>query len=141
MGVFRPKELETCSLVCVPPWMAVDTWPMVEAMVVEAYRRGGHEMPRNITVLLDHGVVLLWLALAPDAVVLCAALTRLVDKDCWVLAASGGRMREWLPFHQELERYARGEGCVRMRLRGRRGWLRVLSGYSAGDGDHIEKVL
>lgn len=143
---FAPKHLPNVSLVCVPPWLTGDVWLLVGPMIEVAYRRNGRTMPPMVESDLAHGHALLWLALHGDEHrILCATLTRLIRADdgslvCWISACAGGRMREWLPFHLELERYARAEGCAKVILRGRRGWLRALSGYKQV-GDDIEKVL
>jgi hypothetical protein len=38
-------------------------------------------------------------------------------------------MKRWLPLLGEVEAYAKREGCARVRIFGRKGWLRVLDGY------------
>ena len=38
-------------------------------------------------------------------------------------------MTRWLPLLGEIEAYAKREGCARVRIFGRKGWLRVLAGY------------
>ncbi|WP_342712175.1 hypothetical protein AAFG13_12535 [Bradyrhizobium sp. B124] len=38
-------------------------------------------------------------------------------------------MKRWLPLLDGIEAYARDEGCVRVRIYGRKGWLRVLDRY------------
>ena len=40
-------------------------------------------------------------------------------------------MKRWLPLIEKIENYARDEGCTRVRIFGRKGWLRVLDGYEA----------
>ena len=40
-------------------------------------------------------------------------------------------MPRWLPLIAEIENYARTEGCTRVRIYGRKGWLRALDGYEA----------
>lgn len=144
MTQFVPQQLPDVMLACVPPTLVRETWPLVETMIIAAYERNGLVLPANTENRLVDGSLLLWLAIDADMKILCATILALVDGSdgmvCEIRACGGGQLRAWLPFHHELERFAVAEGCVRMRLRGRRGWLRVLSGYSAV-GECIEKEL
>lgn len=143
MEHFEPRDLPDMTLVCVPPSFALETWPLVEEMICGAYERVGLVLPADTDNHLARGTLLLWLALDADLQILCAAITALIDADCRVCeirAAAGTDMRRWLPFHLELERFALAEGCAKVRLRGRRGWLRVLSGYRLV-GEFMEKDL
>jgi hypothetical protein len=38
-------------------------------------------------------------------------------------------MSRWLPLISGIEAYAREEGCTRVRIFGRKGWLRALEGF------------
>ena len=78
------------------------------------------------------GRSLLWLAWNGRAIE-AAAATILVNSDtakvCIIIVCGGHGMRRWLPLLGEIEACAKGEGCTRMRIFGRKGWLRVLDGY------------
>jgi hypothetical protein len=54
---------------------------------------------------------------------------RSVGKVCVVTVCGGSDMQRWLPLIDQIETYAKREGCVRARIYGRKGWLRVLEGY------------
>jgi hypothetical protein len=75
---------------------------------------------------------LLWLAWDGDSI-LAAAVTELAAVDggklCTILACGGRDLARVAPLAAGLERYARDEGCARIRICGRRGWARVLAGY------------
>jgi hypothetical protein len=38
-------------------------------------------------------------------------------------------MKRWLPLIEQIEAYAKREGCMRVRIYGRKGWSRVLKNY------------
>jgi hypothetical protein len=38
-------------------------------------------------------------------------------------------MKRWLPLVDQIETYARAEGCRRVRIFGRKGWLHVPDGF------------
>lgn len=78
------------------------------------------------------GRSLLWLAWNGQAIE-AAASTVLINSDigkvCVIAACGGTGMKRWLPLLDGIESYARDEGCTRVRIYGRKGWLRVLDGY------------
>ncbi|VIO77386.1 hypothetical protein [Bradyrhizobium ivorense] len=78
------------------------------------------------------GRSLLWLAW--DALTIQAAAATVlinseVGKVCVITACGGVGMKRWLPLLDGIEAYARDEGCKRVRIYGRKGWMRVLEGY------------
>ncbi|CCE04134.1 conserved hypothetical protein [Bradyrhizobium sp. STM 3843] len=79
---------------------------------------------------------MLWLALggdsnavAIDAVAITSLQLTDAGKVCVITACEGRGMGRWLPLIAGIEAYAKAEGCKRMRIFGRKGWLRVLQGY------------
>ncbi len=52
-----------------------------------------------------------------------------IGKVCIIAVCGGGDIKRWLPLIDQIEAYAKHEGCVRVRINGRKGWLRVLEGY------------
>lgn len=46
-----------------------------------------------------------------------------------VMWLAAGELAPLIEKHEEIVRWAKGQGCVRMRIIGRRGWLKVLSSY------------
>jgi hypothetical protein len=41
-------------------------------------------------------------------------------------ACGGSDMKRWLPLIDQIETYARAEGCRRVSIFGRKGWLHVI---------------
>jgi hypothetical protein len=48
---------------------------------------------------------------------------------CVLTACGGDDMRRWLGLLGGIEDYAKAEGCSRVRIFGRKGWVRVLEHY------------
>ena len=94
---------------------------------------------------IRYGKVLLWIAIEEDGGEIHAAMTtELVPMRpglvCWMCQCGGDRMLDWSRFHTEIEDYAKKEGCVKVILRGRSGWRRILPGYSVKTVQ-LEKTL
>ena len=83
------------------------------------------------------GRSLLWVAWNGRAIE-SAAATILINSEagkvCIITVCGGSDMKRWLPLIGQIESYARREGCARVRIYGRKGWLRVLDGY---EQEHI----
>src|SRR5262245_38613617 len=78
------------------------------------------------------GRSLLWLAWNGRAIESAAATILInseVGKVCIITVCGGSDMKRWLPLIGQIENYAKREGCARVRIYGRKGWLRVLDGY------------
>ncbi len=123
-----------CELICVDPKRVLEFWPYCAPLIKSAMERG------RLTdfALVEHGVRngngLLWLAWKQDArKIMAAAVTELTsangERFCTIVACGGSDRAEWLPLIEGLEKYARVEGCVAMRILGRRGWARLLPAY------------
>jgi hypothetical protein len=58
-------------------------------------------------------------------------ITRVCGKCCEIYAAAGTQTKrgQILALYQHIEQWARDIGCTRMRVIGRKGWMRMLSGY------------
>jgi hypothetical protein len=52
-----------------------------------------------------------------------------IGKVCIITVCGGSDMKRWLPLIGQIETHARVEGCKRVRIYGRKGWLHVLDGY------------
>ncbi|WP_298255838.1 hypothetical protein [Bradyrhizobium sp.] len=80
------------------------------------------------------GRSLVWIAWNGRAIE-AAAATSLINSDlgrvCVITLCAGRAMKRWLKLVDRIEAYARDEGCGRIRIFGRKGWLRVLEGYEA----------
>jgi hypothetical protein len=85
--------------------------------------------PEDIRASLKDADKQLW-GLQDGPQIVGVAITRILGRTCEVVGAAGTAdyesMRE---LHRRIEAWARDIGCSRMRLQGRKGWIRLL-GYS-----------
>ena len=115
------------SLVCVDPEKIFDFWPHARPLIKAAIDRTELSDFADIESDVLEGKQLLWLAWSDH--VEAAATTQLAHNICTLTACSGHQRERWLPLFSKIEKYAKDEGCSRMRILGRKGWERVLSGY------------
>ena len=118
----------------VEPGMARSIWDRVSDMIDVGYSAGDDFMPKDILERIRYGQVLLWIAIDDESGNIIAAMTtELVPMRsglvCWMCQCGGDRMQDLKRFHVQIEEYAKAEGCVKVILKGRRGWERVLEGY------------
>lgn len=122
------------ELICVDPQQVQEIWPHAAPLLKAACRRTRLNAFEDIEADILSSRSLLWLAWNGRAVE-AAAATVLINSEagkvCIITVCGGTNMNRWLPLLGQIEAYARREGCVRVRIYGRRGWLRVLSGYHA----------
>ena len=126
----RPSS---AGLVCVDPGCVRAIWPHVTPLLKAACRRTRLNPFEDIEADVLSGRSLLWLAWSGCAVEAAAATVLInseIGKVCIITVCGGAGMRRWLPLLDQIEAYAKREGCVRVRIYGRRGWLRVLDGYA-----------
>lgn len=126
------------DLICVSPFDVAKTWPLAKDMIRAAIERTGLSEFADTEKDVLEGRQLLWLAISDH--VEAAATTQLSPGVCTLVACSGHQRERWLPLFARIEKYAKAEGCKTMRLYGRKGWERVLSGYRV---EHVilEKTL
>lgn len=106
---------------------------MVRLMVDRGYAEADELMPDDVEESLLSKKLLLWVALQGGHAV--AAMTTQLYRGrsgnhLFLLACGGDRLFVWKHLMEEIEKYARAEGCVKIRAQGRRGWLRTLDGFS-----------
>lgn len=121
------------KLVCVDPAHIDEMWPHVRDKIRAAIERTGLSSFADIESDVLSGMQLVWIAWDGKEV-LAAATTQIVkplSKICVLTACSGYDRERWLPLFAEIEKYAENEGCSSMRIYGRKGWERVLTGYRA----------
>ena len=114
---------------CVDPQMVGRVWPRVDNYIRQAIIQGGVGTDFNEVVDdLVNERALLWIGFDRDAnLIVSAGVTQLTTDKVCTLVAYGGRREDHLL--QTIEDYARAEGCTRMRVLGRKGWIRVLKNY------------
>lgn len=126
----------SAELICVDPERVHEIWPLAEPLLRRAIERTGLSAFREIERDIRCGNALLWLAVEDEGseiTILAAASTRLQGTDagkvCVVTACAGKQMSRWLSLIGRIEEFAKNEGCNRVRIYGRKGWLRALDGY------------
>jgi hypothetical protein len=123
----------SAELVCVDPKRVHEIWPHAKDKIRAACEATGLSAFEDIEYDVLSGDQLLWLAWNGKDI-LAAATTQLVkplSKVCVLTACAGYDRERWLPLFAKIEQYAKDEGCSSMRIFGRRGWERVLTGYKA----------
>jgi len=120
------------ELVCVDPARVHEIWPHVAPLLKAACVRTGLNAFANVEADILCGGSLLWIAWNGEAIE-AAAATILINteagKICIITVCGGSGMKRWLPLLAGIENYARDEGCARVRIFGRKGWLRALEGF------------
>ena len=115
------------------PLAAVPTaWAHVSAWVAAALCRGNadHAAP-DVREHLDRGTMQLWLIWDGPRPVGCV-VTELIEsarrRACNLVIVAGERFPEWAHVEADIARWARSQGCGRLTLTGRKGWVRRLAG-------------
>lgn len=125
-----PSKVE---IACVEPGRVGEIWPLVAPLLKSAIDRTRLSAWRDIADDIFYGDSLLWVAIEGEKI-LCATATSLQKTDfgtvCVITACGGTDMRRWIDLLARIESYAKAEGCRCTRIFGRRGWMRVLDGYS-----------
>lgn len=123
----------SAELICVDPKRVGKVWPHVSPLLKAACRRTRLNAFEDIEADILAGRSLLWMAWNGRAIE-SAAATILINSEsgnvCIITVCGGSNMERWLPLIGQIESYARREGCARVRIYGRKGWLRVLDGYA-----------
>lgn len=122
----------SAELVCVDPGRVHEFWPHVAPLLKAACVRTELSAFADIEADICSGRSLLWIAWNGQGIDAAAATVLInteIGKVCIITVCGGRAMRRWLPLIAEIENYARDEGCTRVRIFGRNGWLRVLEGF------------
>jgi len=124
-----PSSVE---LVCVDPAQVGEVWPHVSALLKAACFRTKLNAFADIEADILSGRSLLWIAwngLTVESAAATILINSEIGKVCIITVCGGSDMRRWLLLIDQIEAYARSEGCKRVRIYGRKGWLQVLEGY------------
>lgn len=120
------------ELVCIAPHQVRTIWPRVRDRLHRAVKKTDLNHTLDIERDLFEGDGLLWLAMRGMEID-AAAVTLLMRTDrnlvCVVTACGGEEMENWLPLLAEIEAWAKAEGAAKVRIIGRRGWVRALPSY------------
>ena len=128
----------SASLICVHPNDVPAVWPLVADRLRAAYLRTDLSHTDDLERDVLGGEAVLWVAASPGSPVAeidAAMVAKLVRTDrnlvCMITACGGSNMSRWLDHLAAIERWAKAEGAAKIRLFGRKGWLRVLKNYQA----------
>lgn len=120
------------SLFCVAPDRAAAMWPHVEPFFAAATRRVPLAALEDLKRDILNGNALIWIVW-DGSHILAALVTALQRTDagliCLLQACGGTEMGRWLPLLPRIEQFAKNQGCVTIRMTGRRGWSRALAGF------------
>jgi hypothetical protein len=126
----------SAPLVLIPAVHVETVWPLAEPHLKRALQYSDGEFTLEETRgFIRDGRFQLWLGWdSGTRRAIGAGVTEIFDyprkRVCFlVLWASEAPRTRWLDGLQAVERWAREQGCQGMRLLGRKGWGRVLSGY------------
>ncbi len=121
------------SAICVPPNAVSAFWPHVHHHIEAAYAQADEFVPVDVEADLAAGRRLLWIA-TDGKDVFAAAMTAIFmapsGLKCELQACGGTDVGRWHRAIAAIEDYARREGCVGLVIRARRGWQRLLEGYT-----------
>jgi hypothetical protein len=120
------------ELVCVDPERVHEIWPYVAPLLKAACVRTELNAFADVEADILSGRSLLWIAWNGQGIDAAAATVLInseIGKVCVITACGGRDLQRWLPLLAGIENYARDEGCARVRIFGRKGWLRVLKGF------------
>lgn len=136
--VSRPPD---AKLLCVAPHLVDDIWPHVVKLVERALIEGRSDYtPEQIKARIEEGKALLWVIWSEPKIdqlepgeLLAIGTTEIVGLDdgrrvCVIAQCAGRKLKEWEHLLAEIERYARQENCVAVRIYGRSGWVRYFKG-------------
>lgn len=91
-------------------------------------RTGGGVTARHVRLMCQQGKAQRWVT--DDGSVVVTQLLSEPDGDVCSVWLAEGSLSPLLELHEKIVAWARAEGCVRMRITGRDGWLRVVPGYA-----------
>jgi len=120
------------KIFCVNPKVVAKIWPLAKPLLEPAFDETSDSTIEATEADVMSAMALLWLAW--DGKKLIAAATTAINKTprhktCIVTSAGGIHSKLWDQFMPMVEKYAKDEGCERVRAVGRKGWAGVLSGY------------
>lgn len=119
-------------LLCVAPADIEAAWPIAAPMIDAAYAALDEPMPEDLLPWLMAGKGFLWVLIDRETKIIAAGTTSLIRGRAGLVCRAvtcGGSGGDWETVITEIERYARAEGCYKVKVDGRRGWGRVLPGY------------
>lgn len=119
--------------VCVHPAIVDLVWPKVSHLIRLAVEQDSIGRFDVVEANVLKGASILWLAVV-DNQIRGALVTQMQtterSKACEIIACGGDGFSEWADLLSMIENYARLFGCNRVRFTGRKGWARLIKGYT-----------
>src|SRR4051812_24620338 len=106
-----------CELICIDPEKVFDFWPHARGLIKSAVDATELSSFEDIEHQVLNGEQLLWLAWSDK--IEAAATTHLSRGVCTIVACAGHQRERWLPLFDQIETYAKNEGCRCVRIFGR----------------------
>jgi hypothetical protein len=138
IGIDSPVNA-TATLVPVPSWLVARTWPEVVRLADRALAHGGGRYTaEDFFRALVRREMQLWIVREGEQTA-GLVITELRNyprrRCCRYLLLAGRSFDRWHHLQDEIECWARANGCAAMEMCGRRGWERKLRGWRA---THVE---
>lgn len=103
-------------------------WPACWPMLAPALAHAGHTHDeRDLLAAIASGEMQLW---PGRKAAIVTELVRYPQFDAARFFLAGGDLEELRAMEPRLVDWARGQGCARVEIGGRSGWLRALTGYA-----------
>lgn len=135
--MLKPTPADT-GIFLIPAKAVPNFWGLVHDQIVAACDHTACEVtPEMLLNECFTGNSQLWIVWSDERGCECAVVTGIVQHcaTCIIKACGGKGMEHWLGLLDEIEKWAKAQGCVRMRLFGRKGWRRVLKDY------RVERII
>lgn len=120
-------------LVGIPSHQLCDIWDRVEPFIVSACARSnGKYLPADVAKALLARDMQLWTSINGETVE-AILVTQIVNyprkRVCQLLIATGEDAEHWTPFIEQIEEWAKEQGCQAVEPVPRPGWERILKRY------------
>jgi len=123
----RIRHTAPLQLVRIPPEYGWRVWPLCHAFI-EAACEGAEWTAPELAEAVVNDQMQLWFV-SNEQTTAASVVTRIAGEVCFIVACGGNGMANWLGLLDELEAWAKQQGCSIMRLIGRKGWKRKLNDY------------
>ena len=126
------KAIAGAEIFLIPPKQVPQFWGLAEDYLAKAIAKVPSEytLEMLLNACFDRNSQL-WIVWSEEHGNECAVVTCVLPHCATlVIQACGGTKRQnWMGCLDDIEKWAKAQGCKRMRLFGRKGWQRVLPDY------------
>lgn len=120
------------ELVCIDPKRVHEFWPHIKDRLHRATERTQASDWADDVDRIMAGEAFVWIAWDGETIA-AVATTELVEfnghRHCYITGCGGEKNENWLHLIGGLEKFAADEGCKSIRILGRPGFRRILTGY------------